>query len=331
MRIKEYQANKPISALNRVLTIGSLCMLVGCLFIACEVTLDPIEPDPTEPFSVFGSLNPKSSRQWIRVTPIRDTLFNAHPEIDATVTLFDEVSNQVAELQDSVSFRRIDDDETVYFINYWTDYPILPERTYIFRAQNSDGYTSSATVSIPANYQLPIIESVIQDATISRGTLKGDGIERVVILDVAYDLFVIKDEIEFSEKVVVSQLYQNTFHRFDDGTFDAIIDDMAFLRSAFNIDPTRGDFIRIDSAKIYMAAGNDSWPDTESYTLEELTIPHFESNIENGVGVLVGINTVVFPFQSCKEDDEFVPCEQVNIPFETIFEYRRLQEERLNQ
>lgn len=320
-----------ISEYSQMMRFGGIFMLVGCLFFACEVTLDPIEPDPTEPFSVFGSLNPKSTRQWIRVTPIRDTLFNAHPEIDATVTLYDHASDQIVELNDSLSYRRIDENETVYFINFWTDYPILPEQTYTFSASNSDGYSSSATVTIPPDFQPPIIESVLQDTTLTRGTLKGEGIERVVILDIAYDLFVAKDETEFNEKVVVSQLYQNTFHQFENGTFDAIIDDMSFLRSAFNIDPTRGEFIRIDSAKIFMAAGNDSWPDTESYTLEELTIPYFESNIENGVGVLVAINTVVFPFQSCKENDEFVPCEQVDIPFETIFEYRRLQEERLNQ
>lgn len=302
------------------LVMGSAMVLVG-LITSCESTLEPIELNPNEPYSLFGSLDANSSRQWIRVTPVRDSLFNGNLEIDAMVTLFDHDTEQSIELTDSLFYRIIGDGETIYFNNFWTDVPIIPEHSYTLTVTNSDGYSSTCTISIPPDYEAPVMRLNAGNQQAVSGNLSGEGIDRVVVMDVAYDVTVMKNRVVNKDKIVVSQLFRDQVRQYDNGRFSVNINDREYLEELFGIGT--GDYLNIDSAKIFMAAGNESWPEASSLSFEELALPEIVSNVEGGLGVVVGINTMVLPLKSCLEDEERVPCTPLSIPFEKVYEYNR--------
>ena len=309
---------------SRTLRFLMLMGLSSISFFGCDVALEPIELNPNEPYSLFGSLDANSSRQWIRVTPVRDSLFNGNLETDAVVTLFDHDTEQTIELTDSLFYRIIGEDETIYFNNFWTDEPIIPEHTYTLTVTNSDGYASTCTISIPPDFDVPVVRANPSNQQVGIGNLSGGGIDRVVVMDVAYDVTFMKNRVVDKDKIVVSQLHQDKVRQFNDGRFSVDINDQEYLEDLFGIGT--GDYLSIDSAKIFMAAGNESWPEASSLSFEELALPEIVSNVEGGLGVVVGINTMVLPLKSCLEDGERVPCAPLSIPFEQVYEYNRYQD-----
>lgn len=293
------------------------------LLVACEYVIVPAELDPAIPFSLYGSLDGNGEIQWIRVTPIRDSLFNSTTSIDAQVTLSDNESKNTVEFQDSLFHQIIGQDERIYYHNFWAKTPVIPGRTYTIKALKSDGYSSSAVISIPAEYEVPTVRLNDNDPRIGVGRIMGGDISRLVVLDVAYDVTVRRQGRVFNDKIVVSQLARKKVIFTTEGKYYVDVNDEKYLGDLLFLESN--DYVQIDSAKIFMAAGNDSWPNVSSLTYEELLLPEVVSNVEGGVGLVVGINTKVLPFKSCVESGEVVSCAPLSIPFTEVFNYNRLE------
>lgn len=64
----------------------SLSAAVALLLVACDQTFEPLGQNDS-PFSMFSILNASADTQWVRVMPIRKSVFSEAAPIDATVTL----------------------------------------------------------------------------------------------------------------------------------------------------------------------------------------------------------------------------------------------------
>ena len=293
------------------------------LLIACESVIVPAELDPSIPFSLYGSLDGNGETQWIRVTPIRDSLYNSRTGIDAQVTLLDNESKKTIEFQDSLFHQILGRDEKIYYHNFWVKAPVIPGRTYTVKALNSDGCSSSVIIIIPSDYEEPVVRLNDNDPRIGVGRITGKAVSRLVVLDIAYDVTVKRQGRVFNDKIVVSQLARNKVTYNSEGDYNVNVNDEKYLGDLLFLESN--DYVQIDSAKIFMAAGNDSWPNVSSLSYEELLLPEVVSNVEGGVGLVVGINTKVLPFRSCMESDEVVSCAPLSIPFTEVFKYNRLE------
>jgi hypothetical protein len=288
-----------------------LSALVMTGIAGCENAFDPIVEDPLRHYSMFGALNTIADTQWVRVTPIRDSLFLGRDSLDITVTITETESNQTDILTPVLSKVPTSTIDTVYYWSFWTTMEIEAEKQYQVQTTGPDDKVSFATVTIPPDFDPPIFDF---DPEMNTGSLIGDGIERMVITDVIYSLTVIGEDEDMVIKRVetVSQLKRDRLiYNQNTGQYRISINDRSYLDELYT-----NQFVIIDSAKIFIAAGNDSWPDVENLTPEELVLPHVISNVEGGTGVIVGINGMIMPFEGClDEEEEPIPCEPIRSKF----------------
>ena len=284
-----------------IITALVVMIIAGCK----NDNFDPFNREADLHFSIHGALDASLDTQWIRISPVRDDFFQNGEAFDATVTITNTRTGQTVTMNPE-RFSRFNGEETVYFWNYWTTGDIEAEEEYVLRVFDSEGNESSSTVRIPPDFVTPTFDLGRGD---DNGVLIGDGIDRIVVADGIYYLTIYTEEGgAFVRKEYISQVEgENITRSATTGLYRIYFDDMVVIADLYKVPLTR---IQLDSAKIYMAAGNDSWPDVVNYTPEELSLPHVVSNIENGVGVLVGINSVTLPFRSCyDQDQQLIACE----------------------
>jgi hypothetical protein len=147
---------------------GTLALLVLGVGTGCEDAFEPFKSSDQR-FSIFGYLNATADTQWIRVTPLRQSVFTSPGKLDVTVTLEDMGTGATTELHDSI-FRyqaagNVEGAAASWAHNYWTDAPIRFGATYRLSVVAGDGGTATAIASVPD--ELP--EIVIETRVVTSG------------------------------------------------------------------------------------------------------------------------------------------------------------------
>jgi hypothetical protein len=149
------------SIVRKLLGRGSGFVLVLVLALglsACNQELTPLVPTDMA-FSLYGHLDVTADTQWIRVAPLRSTIFSTPDPVDAEVTLEDLGTGNTIELVPTLFTQRSGNfDDTLYAYNFRTTELIDPGATYRFTARRSDGGAAYSQVVIPPDHsQLPVI------------------------------------------------------------------------------------------------------------------------------------------------------------------------------
>lgn len=193
------------------------------------------------------------------------------------------------------------------YLNYWTTMDIENEQTYRITADRPDGKASSVTVTTPKEVPAPIVVSsddddyfdIFIDDTV--GKLADVQVKWYVIIaprgirQKRTYTFPLRDRIEHSEAF--------------DGTFLISVNTEPQLEQ---IERSSGGNMVVVHRQFFIAAGGPEWDesitsiDDLEYFLDETT-----SNVEDGLGYAIGIDSKWIPLRSCltPNNSTFIPCE----------------------
>ncbi len=141
---------------KRDIPISVLFLPLVLLVTSCELTFEPLRQNNQYYFSMNGYLDAEVDTQWVRIMPVRDTLFFEPKPIDATVTLEEVGSGQSVTMNDSL-FSYV---QGTYAYNFWTTMEIQPEHTYRITATDSDGKASYVEITIPEDFPGPYVNII---------------------------------------------------------------------------------------------------------------------------------------------------------------------------
>lgn len=287
-----------LSIFEQLLKRFSMICIASILFISgCEEPFQPIEDSDEYFFSVWGYLDSEAETQWIRVMPIRETTEYSGEPLDAVVTLTNLDTGEEVIMNDSLFTlpQAAPGDAKVW--NYWTTMDILPSHTYKFKVERSDGAITTATVDIPGEFPFPEVDFNYVEVT---------GVNNIV-------------EARLDWKV--RDRRNNTIH-----TFRIVRDDIIYYPSSETyllIIYPNNDFannilrslrasqteIEILKTELSLKVAGSDWIDFSEFDRDVIALPEATSNIENGVGYLVGTLTMKIPYPVCVGDGgEIIPC-----------------------
>lgn len=273
-------------------------VLVAVLILtSCEYSFDPTLENDRYHFSIYGTLDASADTQWVRIMPLRDSLFLAPKPIDATVTLQHITSDKTVVLNDSL-FRY---GSNVYAWNFWTTEKLLQDETYRLVAERPDGQTSSAFATLPADFQVLEVNyscggffaDILQDLSV-----RIESVERLVMVEMVYHYRMGSQEAERTHRVY--RHLQNKTELSDDRiqivlNYQADLSKLAGL-IGLDIDGLiRPPQLGLRRVEVIIASAGPDWPDTEGLDFEEQALPDTVTNVENGVGVLAAIVSKTLP------------------------------------
>ena len=281
---------------------GSLWWTVPAIWLALggcgDTGFDPFEANPLT-YSVFGYLDAGVDTQFVRVTPVRDSIALGPGPLAATVTLEHKPSGHQTAWKDSlfVFLNALTGTERLGH-NFWSPERILPLETYQLTVTRPDGASATAIVTLPDTFPDPDIFAS-RDPQIAPSAVTVHSVERLADLVVIYSTYFPGTRSVFQHRVS----YLATARPSQDG-FIALIDtekDLRLLRTL--IGNASAPIIRIE---VLVAAAGPGWPDLAEIDEETLALPNVISNIDGGVGFLGGIvsKTVRWPgFEDRLEPD----------------------------
>ncbi len=256
------------------LVFAAVLLAAGC----DDTGFDPFQESDFN-YSIAGFLDGGLDTQFVRVTPVRDSIALAPGALDATVTLEHLASGQKTIWKDSVfSFQAAGEPTPNIAHNFWSDEPLEPLATYRMAVTRSDGAMSWATVTLPDTFPDPIIEGSI---------IKMRGIERLADVVLTYRI----QELIGGKIVTKTTSYLPSVFPMGDQWWVRIDigADQNEVSLRFFGAPTQ-----ILSLKVTVAAAGPDWPDLVAIDDQTLALPNVVSNVEEGIGFLGGIISKTF-------------------------------------
>ncbi len=286
-----------------------LLFLFGLGTGSCDQTFQPLRENNQYHFSINGYLDATVDTQWVRVMPVRDTLFYSPKPLDATVTLEELGSGRSVTMHDSLFSYSQD----TYAYNFWTAMDLQPNRTYRITATNSEGQSSYADVSLPEDYPGPIVDIIyyyppMETPIPDDASIVVPGVERVA------DFQTIYTSQDGESYIAVPHLQDSVSSSSGDPAF------FMDMRQDFDTLQTFLPMPDYVTEKNYL-----DLPDVKEYVYVAVAGPGYRvsgmenapsngiSNVENGVGFVAGIISKTVPFKSCYQEGRelLAPCPTV--------------------
>ena len=278
-----------------------LLSLLALIYTSCDQSFQPLRDNDQYYFSIYGTLDAAADTQWVRVGPAREGINELPDPSGIEVALEHTQSGQTIKMNDSLFASKS-------YLNYWTTIDIENEQTYQITAVRADGKLSSVTITTPKEIPSPIVISslggnyfdIFVDDTV--GKLADVQVKWYVIIAPTGIMqrrtytFPLRDRIEHTEAF--------------GGTFLISVDTEPQLEQ---IERNSGGNMSVVHRQFFVASGGPEWDDSISsiddleYFLNETT-----TNVENGLGYVIGIDSKWIPLKSCLTPDSssFIPCEE---------------------
>lgn len=294
-------------------TIQNVYLFLSCFIFAvgCNQTFEPLQENDKYFFTIYGYLDASADTQWVRIVPPRKQL-DAPPEVpEMLVTLENTETGETVIMKDSL----FSSGSGFNYINFYTSMDVEPQQTYRVQAEHPDGRASQTTVSTPGEFPTPMFfkdKFAFVDRHIHQIIITGVAKENLI--DVQTWWFA-RREGEEIRKFTFS--YRNRVEKID--TYGgAYVADVVFeeeeeaVLKEFNVPSFFGSDVELLDQQIYVAIAGPEWNE-EIPSFDDLVYsqPGILSNIENGLGYMVGIYSKVIPYKTCHTANrsQVIPCE----------------------
>lgn len=278
------------------------CLLLAAGYLltlsSCDESFQPLQENDTFFFSIHGYLDVTADTQWVHVGTIRQTVDEPPPDPEKIqVTLKDLGSGEIVVMNDSLFTSQ-------NVLNYWTTMEIKHEQTYEITAQHDDGNTSRVMMTTPA--ELPHIYIIPQCGV---GVPPGiriwidDAVERIADLQSVW--YVILNPGTENQKRIFKFPLRNTLTHTPGyrGSYTARVyweNELAHIEHRVGT----GTEILVVARQFFVVAGGPEWDDNISSIVDlEYFLAGNASNVENGLGYVVGVNSNWCRQYTCSEFD----------------------------
>lgn len=284
-----------------------ISVLVVLAFAGCDDSFQPLQQDEQYSFSIYGYLDASADTQWVRVTPAREQL-HMPPEIPEMYITLEHLESGATKVMNASLIEFIFP-TGFNAINAWSDMALEPRQSYRLKAERPDGKSSSVTVTLPEDFPTPRLRQI--PGFDNSYILYINGIDRLVSIEVRR-LYRIRWAGRVFEKFSSVQ-FRNRADRVGPGEYTL------YISPSGTPGPLpEGAVIENIRQQIFVVSGGPEW-DEEIISLDDLSyfLPDVASNVEDGIGYLVGIISKSIPFKSCFSDDdpsELIACPEVK-PF----------------
>ncbi|MEX2603859.1 MAG: hypothetical protein WD361_06635, partial [Gracilimonas sp.] len=275
------------------------------ILVSCDKTFQPFQENDTFFFSIHGYLDASADTQWVRIGTIRQNIDEPPDPEGILVTLKDLESDETVVMNDSVFTSR-------NVLNYWTTMEINHEQTYEITAEHADGNSSRVTLTTPA--ELPSVHIIPQ------GGFGGDppGVRILIndtvehIADVQSVWYVILNPGTDNQRRIYTFPLRNDLthtHSYFGSYTVRVFWDREFRHIEQSIGV--GTELLVVYRQFFVAAGGPEWDDNISSIVDlEYFLVGNASNVENGLGYVVGVSTQWFRQETCFGPDgsNTAPC-----------------------
>ena len=284
--------------------ISGTCLLL-CTFIlavSCDQTFEPLQENDKYHFSIYGTLNAAADTQWVRIGVPRGNINETPDPTGITVTLEDVETGQKAVMQDSLFVSKD-------LLNYWTTMPLENEHTYQIHAKRDDGKASVVTVTMPMELPTPL---VINNNVPPLGfnIYINNSVEHIADLQTKW--YVLLSPQTERIKRTYTFTYRNSVIRVPTygGAWYAFANTTEEKEYISRINPNIE--IEVLHRQFFVASGGPEWDeDIPSIDDLEYFLDGTASNVENGLGYVVGIDSKWMPYKACvlPDSSNVTPCE----------------------
>lgn len=247
--------------------------------IGCDSTFEPFNQQDEYQFSIYGHLDVSADTNWVRVMPVRETLYLSSDSIDALVTLENLETGEISQMEGELFNYG---DET-HAWNFWTTMELDFDKQYRLTSTKSNGLYSTVDITTPSEFSPPVFYPSGSDYVIHLSD-----VEQLVDLILIYDVYNRTLDQEYRYELS----YTGEWDYYDWHGYRAEIDtseDFALLQQAL------GEQIQILNTEVKVVAATEEWPDFMNADEEELLMPENFSNVQNGLGFVNGVVSKIFP------------------------------------
>ena len=285
---------------NTILIPVVFIFLAPLILMGCSQSFEPFQENDRYVFSMNGYLDASADTQWVRVMPVRDSFFLEPEPLDVTVTLEHMADGgESVILKDSLFYYG----QGAYAWNYWTTMKLNPTETYRIQAERSDGRYSFAIVKLPEDFPDPTLHVLIDRPA---EFLRFKGIENLAGIH--------------SNHLVESRLTSSNFTMTYSHDQDTIKIDSDYHEYEIQLNPSKAtenleafyeeNPYDVLHREIFVASAGPDWPFYPDISAETVALPDGVSNVENGVGFVIGIVSRTIPWEiTCFDEDEGYPIE----------------------
>lgn len=264
------------------------------LFNSCEDNFNPIKEEYLDNYSIFGYLDAEADTQWIRIMPIRESIYKNIDSLDAKVTLT-ELGGTSVELTAKAIYFGEAVGNTIQVWNYWTTMDIKPESEYLISVQNGNGELTQIRVKIPSDFNPP---------EVSGSLIYLNSMERLADIRAVWT---VRDNVK-RETLKFSFSHINKIEVTVDGhklNFDPNKDFLKITEIIGNENPylsiSNGELLVVKVEFEVVQAG-ENWIDFFNLNREEIAVETIKSNVKGGVGYIVGTVIKKVNFKVCVGD-----------------------------
>jgi len=280
-----------------------VCLL---LFSGCEESFQPLQENNTYAYSIFGYLDASADTQWVRVEPARQEFTMPATVPEQNITLEHLESGTTVVMNDSL----VTPGSGFNFLNYWTTLDLEHGQSYRLTAERADGATSSVTVTLPEPFPTPTFRQLIEYNQPITYSLEIFDVERLADVQTWWYVRLIGPNLDVRRKFTFS--YRKEARLNEDGSYTVLIDpeqELDEIERVTLLPP--GTQIQVIHRQVYIASAGPDWIE-ELPSLDDpaYAIPNSYSNVENGLGYMIGIDSKIIPYTSCFDDDGLAPCEE---------------------
>lgn len=268
--------------------ILNFCLFLGIvlLFPGCDQTFQPLQKNDKYYFSIYGYLDAAADTQWIRVGPARKDINEPPDPTGIIVTLEHVQSGETVTMKDSLFSPKS-------FLNYWTTLNIANEQTYRIVATGPSGKASQVTVTIPEELPTPLVW--LNEVPPGYNIYIDDSVEHVADLQTKW--YVILNPQTDRLKRTYTFSYRNKLKHTGafGGAYFTLVQTTEELR--YIVESNASAEMAVLDRQFFVAAGGPEWDDNiSSVTDLEYFLDGTGSNVESGLGYVVGIDSKWVPY-----------------------------------
>jgi hypothetical protein len=297
-----------VSGLWFSLTI-TICLFTFPLLTACEESLQPFQNNEQYHFTIFGYLDASADTQWVRISPARQVFDMPAEKPEMEVMIENLESGDTVAMKDTLFHLG----QGFNALNVWTVMNIEPNSSYQLRAKRPDGAESRVTVTVPDEFPTPRLFTLDLPGVDPEYHLWIEDVERLA--DVQSRWYIHVRTASFEEKRIVpislkQDAVMNTQGNYSIQLYpDHEMDQVKNQIFTASNPETKITFLY---HQLYIAAGGPEWNE-EIASMDDLlySLPDSFSNVEDGLGYMIGIMSTLIPFKSCyNENGALIACER---------------------